>query len=103
MELTKKQREVYDLRESQDPPPSWPEIAKQLGKSKSCVSTLYSQARKRLGQQEPEHKAVRSDASEVKNPALVPEVIDRASDPPSRRSGRWPGSSRCRRAPCGAS
>ena len=81
MKLTPSQQRVYDLRHSQDPPPSWNEIARRLGCTKGAASGMYSTALRRLAKPEPKHRRVRADAVEMRNPALVPEVVDLASDP----------------------
>ena len=81
MKLTPRQQQIVDLRHSTDPPPSWPEIALRLGSTKSNVSGLYSRAMRRLKEPEPKHRKVRADAVERKNPELVPEALDLASDP----------------------
>ncbi len=80
MKLTPRQQEIVDLR-NERPQPSWTEIAKRLGITKSCASAAYSRAMVRLEQPEPKYKKVRADAVEQKNPELVPEVVDLASDP----------------------
>ncbi len=80
MKLTPRQQQIVDLR-NERPQPSWTEIAKRLGTTKANASTHYSNAMKRLEQPEPKYPKVRSDAVEQKNPELVPEVVDLASDP----------------------
>ena len=81
VELSPRQQEIFDLRQSQTPPLSWVEIAARLGITKSSASSAYSRALARMKEPTPKHRTVRKDAVEQKNPELVPEAIDLASDP----------------------
>ena len=78
--MTTRQRQVYDLRHSQNPPLSYSEVARRLGITKGNASKSYYREVARL-ETRGEPRGVRSDAVEVKDPEYAAAAIDGLTDP----------------------
>jgi len=78
--MTALQKRVYELRESEDPPLSFPKIGKLLKRGPGSCYQAYRAAQKKV-EAAYAPPPVQSNALEVAQPARAAEVIDTLTDP----------------------
>jgi len=79
LDLTDRERDVYELRHSADPPLSWATLVERTGRSRSSLRASYKTAAEKLSGPDP--TGMRARRLETRNPAKAAEVIDVMSDP----------------------